>query len=61
MIQYSEILNNAQIIYYANARVLELLLVASFWYMVTVSVMSVIQIYIERYYGRGSKPIVAQK
>lgn len=61
VIQYSEILNNAQIIYYANTRVLELLLVASFWYMVVVSVLSILQGYIERYYGRGSKPISAQK
>lgn len=59
VIQYSEILHNAQVIYYANTRVLELLLVASFWYLVVVSVLSVIQQRIERYYGRGSKSIRA--
>lgn len=59
VIQYSEILHNAQIIYYANTRVLELLLVASFWYLAVVSVLSVIQQRIERYYGRGSKSIRA--
>ena len=58
VIQYSEILHNAQIIYYANTRVLELLLVASFWYLVIVSVLSVGQHFIERHYGRG---IVAGK
>lgn len=53
VIQFSEILHNAQIIYYANTRVLELLLVASFWYLVIVSVLSIGQHFIERHYGRG--------
>jgi polar amino acid transport system permease protein len=57
VIQYSEILHNAQIIYFANTRVLELLLVASFWYLIVVSVLSVGQFYIERYFGRGVKSI----
>ena len=34
VIQYSEILRNAQTIYYANARVMELLIVAAIWYLV---------------------------
>jgi polar amino acid transport system permease protein len=59
VIQYSEILHNAQIIYYANTRVLELLLVASFWYLVIVTVLSIIQGYIERYFARGTKAIKA--
>lgn len=59
VIQYSEILHNAQIIYFANTRVLELLLVASFWYLAVVSVLSVVQHYIERYFGRGSKAVSA--
>ncbi len=53
VIQYSEILHNAQIIYYANTRVLELLLVASFWYLVVVTVLSIGQYYLERHFGRG--------
>jgi polar amino acid transport system permease protein len=57
VIQYSEILHNAQIIYFANTRVLELLLVASFWYLAVVSVLSIGQHYVERYFGRGSKSI----
>ncbi len=57
VIQYSEILHNAQIIYFANTRVLELLLVASFWYLFVVSVLSVGQHYIERYFGRGTKSL----
>jgi polar amino acid transport system permease protein len=59
VIQYSEILHNAQVIYYANTRVLELLLVASFWYLVVVSILSVGQQRIERYFARGSKSIQA--
>jgi len=59
VIQYSEILHNAQIVYFANTRVLELLLVASFWYLAVVSILSVGQHYIERYYGRGSKSLRA--
>ncbi len=59
VIQFSEILHNAQVIYYANARVLELLLVASFWYLVIVSVLSVIQSRIERFYGKGTRAVRA--
>ena len=59
VIQFSDILHNAEVIYYANARVLELLFVASFWYLVAVSVLSVGQHYIERYYGRGTKSVTA--
>ncbi|CDZ70775.1 Transporter [Neorhizobium galegae bv. orientalis] len=59
VIQYSEILHNAQIIYFANTRVLELLLVASFWYLAVVSVLSIAQHYIEQYFGRGSKAVSA--
>ena len=55
VIQFAEILHNAQIVYYANTRVLELLLVASVWYLVAVSVLSVIQFYIERHFSRGTK------
>ncbi|WED28386.1 amino acid ABC transporter permease [Vibrio sp. DW001] len=55
VIQFSEILHNAQIIYFANTRVLELLLVASFWYLAVVTILSIGQYYIERYFGRGHR------
>jgi len=54
VIQYEEILHNAQIIYFANSRVLELLIVASVWYLLVVSLLSVGQYYIERHFGRGA-------
>lgn len=57
VIQFSEILHNAQVIYYANARVLELLLVASFWYLVIVTILSVIQSRIERHFARGQRGV----
>jgi polar amino acid transport system permease protein len=53
VIQYSEMLHAAQTIYYANSRVLELLIVASIWYLVIVSVLSFGQSFVERYFGRG--------
>ncbi len=55
VIQYAEILHNAEIIYFANTRVLELLLVASFWYVVVVTVLSLAQWQVERYFGRGTR------
>ncbi|MEO8137402.1 MAG: amino acid ABC transporter permease, partial [Betaproteobacteria bacterium] len=47
VIQYSEILRNAQTIYYANARVMELLIVAAIWYLVVVTVLSIGQYFLE--------------
>ncbi|MEX3845484.1 amino acid ABC transporter permease [Paraburkholderia sp. BR10882] len=54
VIQFSEILHNAQNIYYANARVIELLIVAAVWYLVVVSVLSLVQSRIERHFSRGN-------
>ncbi|MDT3378567.1 amino acid ABC transporter permease [Labrys portucalensis] len=53
VIQYSEVLRSVEDVYYANSRVIELLIVATIWYMVVVTVLSGIQIYIERYFSRG--------
>jgi polar amino acid transport system permease protein len=54
VIQYAEILRNAQTIYFANARVIELLIVAAFWYLAVVTVLSVGQYFIEKHFSRGS-------
>ena len=40
-------------IYNRNGRVIALLLVATIWYLVMTSVMSVAQHYVERHYGKG--------
>jgi polar amino acid transport system permease protein len=57
MIQYSELLYNSQTIYYANARVMELLFVAGIWYLIIVTVLSLAQHQVERYFSRGSRHI----
>ncbi|MFM0290033.1 amino acid ABC transporter permease [Paraburkholderia megapolitana] len=54
VIQYSEMLHNAQNIYYANARVMELLIVAAIWYLAVVTVLSLLQTQVERRYARGA-------
>jgi polar amino acid transport system permease protein len=53
VIQFSEILRNAQTIYYANARVIELLIVAAGWYLIVVTILSLGQIVLERHFAKG--------
>ena len=55
VIQYAEILRNAQTIYYANARVMELLIVAAIWYLVVVTVLSAGQYFLEKRFARGQR------
>jgi polar amino acid transport system permease protein len=54
VIQYAEMLHNAENIYYANARVIELLMVAGVWYLVIVTVLSLLQSRVERRFARGA-------
>lgn len=56
VIQFSEILRNAQTIYYANARVIELLLVAAAWYLMVVTLLQIGQFFLERHYAKGIGP-----
>ncbi len=53
VIQYSEILRNAQTIYYANARVIELLIVAAIWYLMVVTLLQIGQFFLERHFSKG--------
>jgi polar amino acid transport system permease protein len=53
VIQYSEILRNAQTIYYANARVIELLIVAAAWYLMVVTLLQIGQFFLERHFSKG--------
>ena len=53
VIQYAEILRNAQSIYYANARVIELLIVAAMWYLIVVTVLSIGQYFLEKHFAKG--------
>jgi polar amino acid transport system permease protein len=57
VIQYSEILRNAQTIYYANARVMELLIVAAIWYLAVVTVLSIGQHFLERHFSRSQRRV----
>ncbi|MHC5234050.1 amino acid ABC transporter permease [Brucella sp. LJL56] len=54
-IQYSEILNAAQRIYYVNNYIMELLIVATFWYLLLVSLLTIGQHYVEYYLGKSSR------
>jgi len=53
VIQYPEVLHNAENIYYANSRVIELLIVAGVWYLLVVSLLTPLQMLLERRVSRG--------
>ena len=61
VIQYAELLHNAENIYYANAKVIELLMVAAFWYLVVVSVLTLGQGVLERRFARGVARLATQR
>ncbi|UEP53166.1 amino acid ABC transporter permease [Burkholderia ambifaria] len=61
VVQYAEMLHNAQNIYYANARVIELLIVAGIWYLVVVTVLSLAQARVERRFARGAGRAAGRK
>ncbi|WP_456724906.1 MULTISPECIES: amino acid ABC transporter permease [unclassified Bradyrhizobium] len=58
VIQFSEIVHNAENIYYVNNYVIELLIVAAIWYLAVVTVLTLLQTRLERYYARGAGRIV---
>lgn len=59
VIQYPEVLHNAENIYYANSRVIELLIVAGLWYLLVVSILTPLQMLLERRFSRGTLGIAA--
>ncbi|MFF4275074.1 amino acid ABC transporter permease [Streptomyces sp. NPDC001536] len=64
-VTYNELLRATSTIGSTSYAVMEMLFVASIWYLVMTSVFSVFQYYLERYYARGSSrslpPTVFQK
>jgi polar amino acid transport system permease protein len=54
VVTYGELLRRASDIYSTNLRVVDLLLVASFWYLVLTSLATIGQFYLERRFARGS-------
>lgn len=57
VIQYPEVLHAAENIYYANSRVIELLIVAGCWYLLVVSILTPLQMLLERRFARGASRI----
>jgi polar amino acid transport system permease protein len=54
VIAYAELLYSAQLIYSVNFKTIPLLIVASIWYLVMTTVLSIGQYYLERHYARGA-------
>ena len=54
VITVTELLYAVQLIYSVNFQTIPLLIVASLWYLIVTSVLTVGQFYIERHYARGS-------
>jgi len=52
-IAFTELMMRAQLIYFVNAKVIELLIVAAGWYLIIVTLFTVIQIQVERRFARG--------
>jgi len=55
VIAVSDLLYQAQLIYSRNYRTIELLIVASVWYLFFTSILTIVQYYIERYFSRGTR------
>ncbi|MER7006178.1 amino acid ABC transporter permease [Dactylosporangium sp. NPDC000555] len=53
-----ELFYQVQVIYNRNGRVIALLLVATIWYMIITSILSVAQFYVERHYAKGSARVL---
>jgi polar amino acid transport system permease protein len=60
VIVVGELLYAAQNIYSVNFKTIQLLIVASIWYIVCTSILYVGQFYLERHYGRGATRELAQ-
>ena len=54
VIAVSELLYSAQLIYSVNYQTIQLLIVASLWYLIVTTVLTIGQYYVERHFGRGS-------
>ncbi|MFJ8309210.1 MULTISPECIES: amino acid ABC transporter permease [unclassified Streptomyces] len=54
IIAVNDLLYTVQLVYHRTYQVVPLLLVATIWYVVVTSLLSVGQYYVERYYARGS-------
>lgn len=55
VIAVQDLLYSVQLIYQQNYLILPLLLVATIWYIIVTSVLSIGQYFIERHYSRGNR------
>ncbi len=60
VIAYSELLYSVQLVYAQNYKTIPLLIVASLWYLLFTSVLSIGQYFLERRFGRGSSSRVSR-
>jgi polar amino acid transport system permease protein len=54
VIAVTELLYSVQLIYAANYQTIPLLIVASLWYLIVTTVLTIGQYYIERHYSKGA-------
>lgn len=54
VVAFTELLYAVQLIYSVNYLTIPLLIVASIWYLILTTILSIGQYYVERYYGRGT-------
>ena len=54
VIATTDLLYSVQLIYSVNYRTIPLLMVASIWYLIVTTVLSIGQYYLERHFGRGA-------
>lgn len=55
IVSYAELLETSQQIYEVTTKVMELLIVASIWYLILTSILTFGQYYLERYCGRSQQ------
>jgi len=60
VIAVQDLLYSAQLVYNQNFQVIPLLLVATLWYVLLTTILSIGQYYVERYYGRGTRRSVGR-
>jgi len=60
VIAVQDLLYSAQLIYNQNFQVIPLLLVATLWYVILTTVLSIGQYYVERHYARGTRRSLAR-
>jgi polar amino acid transport system permease protein len=61
VVAVGELFTTVQLIYGSNYKQIPLLVVASLWYLVLTSLLSVVQHYIERRFSRGTVPVRARR